>query len=210
MIRLFINWYTEIKQPRGKELNRCLENNFRCKHIDEIINVSDTPLPEGKIKNVAIQGRPTYHDFMNVISHTAKPNDISIIANLDIYFDETILLCHKMTEKDVYALTRWDVWDEKGKDITFLNRHDSQDVWIFKGVPHTIIKADIGLGQPGCDNAFAFLLKKSRYRVSNPSLSIKTYHVHASGTRHYLNGTKQIVKSAPQPYLLLTPTKLTS
>lgn len=208
MTRLFINWYLENKQPRGKELNRCVENNFRSKFIDEIINLSDTKLPEGKIKNIAIEGRPTYNDFLRVISEIAKPNDISIIANLDIYFDETILLCKNMTERDVYALTRWDVWDEKGKDVTFLNRHDSQDAWIFKGKPKLIPAANFGIGVPGCDNAFAFLLKKNGYRVSNPSLTIKAYHYHRDARRNYKNGNKQLVPSAPEPYLLISPSKL--
>lgn len=206
MIRLFVNWYIEKKQPRGKELNLCIEKNFHCEYIDEIVNLSDTPLPEtGKFKNIQIDHRPTYSDFLKVVSDLAQPKDVSIIANMDIYFDETILLTKRMTDRDAYALTRWDV---NAEGITFMNRADSQDVWIFKGKPKEVKGANINLGTPGCDNAMAYLIKKAGYRISNPSLSIKTYHVHSSGTRHYLNGNKQIVKSAPEPYLLLKPTML--
>ena len=204
MIRLFVNWYLENNQPRGKELNRCIEHNYHSKFIDEVINLSDAPLPEGKIKNIPIVGRPTYNDFFKAINEVAMPSDISIIANLDIYFDESILLAKRMDEHDAYALTRWDV---EGKNFVFLNRNDSQDVWVIKGKPK-MVSADFGIGNPGCDNALAYRLKRAGYNVSNPSLSIKTYHVHNSGTRHYMDGNRPLYPAVPQPYLLLAPTKI--
>jgi hypothetical protein len=191
MINLFINIFQHKDPTRQKELDYCFEKNQTNELIDKIIIVNrDT--------------RATYGDFFQAMKD--YPNDINIIANSDIYFDETIEKAHKIKEKQCYALTRWE--DINGRVIDFNARHGkpsppqwSQDAWIFRGSPnligfdyviastkhHTSQNIQFNLGIPGCDNKFAALLKGKGFRVTNPSLSIKAIHKHQTDKRDYPN-----------------------
>lgn len=205
MIRLFINWYEETKQPRGSELNTCIENNFRLPHIDEIVNISDCHLPEGKIVNLDFAFRPTYSNYFKIISEVVEPEDISIIANLDIYFDETILLAKDMQSNECYALSRWETNFDGSKGKQVQDRGDSQDAWIFKGKVKPVPNSDFLLGKLGCDNRIAYELMKAGYEVSNPSKSIRTWHVHQSG---YRPNSQNVKEKIPPPYHRIKPTAI--
>lgn len=186
MINLFINYFEHKDIERKKELDQCVKNNLNNNYIKcIIINSND---------------RLTYNDYFKLINNYTKEDDINIISNLDIYFDDTILYSQKMNYDDCYALTRWDVLSNG--EINFFNRTDSQDCWIFKGKIKNIF-GDFCLGHPGCDNRIAFEIQRSGYNITNPSLTIKSYHIHNSNIRNYTN--KNLVHP---PYLRLNPTEL--
>lgn len=166
-IRLFYNYYKDKDHKRRKEIDFCLEKNINNPLFDIIILESET--------------NPTFNFYIEKINKLSKENDINIICNSDIFFDKTIELIKNIKEKDFYALSRYD-WDNNL--ATFSNQSNSQDVWIFKGRAENI-NADFQLGKPGCDNRIAFEFKKAGYNVTNPSKSIKTYHVHSSNIRRY-------------------------
>lgn len=148
-----------------------------------------------------IQPRPTFNDTFSITKNFSN-DDIFVFANSDIYFDETLLLASSIEHNWCYALTRYDIHRSR---IRFFDRADSQDVWIFRGhIPH-IENADFYYGIAGCDNAIAYLLEQNGYKVTNPSLSIKTYHLHESGLRTFNYKTMEKV---PPPYKLLKPTTL--
>lgn len=191
MINLFVNLFQHKDVSRQKELEYCFEKNEANKLINKIIVVNRDE-------------RATYGDFFNAMND--YPNDINIIANSDIYFDDTIRLVDKITKRQCYALTRWE--DINGHVIDFNERHGkpsppqwSQDAWIFKGSPnlegfHTVVASNnsritktipFNLGIPGCDNKFAALLKEKGFKVTNPSLSIKAIHKHRTDKRDYPN-----------------------
>lgn len=200
---LFINWYNEKNQKRAGELIECLNKNCECKAIDFVINISDVQAPHPKVIQSKYIPRLTFADYFHCINATVTDNDISIIANLDIYFDETLSAVKQMKKDDAYALTRYDV---DGDKTTFFNRTDSQDVWIFKGKIKPVNDAEFYLGIPGCDNAIADRLQRAGYNVTNPSLTVKTYHLHSSNIRNYMNAKGQsVVKPVSRPYKLLTP-----
>jgi hypothetical protein len=189
-MRLIVNYYVDSDQERQKEIEKCLEINSKI--FDEVILLVDDPnVFKPGFLNVYIKNRPQFNDYFNYSS-----NGWNVIANSDIYFDETIKLVDKYSSNHFIALTRYDI----GKDgkARFLNRLDSQDAWIFKG--KTNFEAPFNLGVPGCDNVLAHIAQKAGYKVINPSLSIKTYHLHNSGKRSYTMRDK-----LPPPYLLLTP-----
>ena len=134
------------------------------------------------------------------------PNDINIISNLDIYFNDTINLVREMGVKDVYALTRWEI--DNGEIVPFEHKHHynaeakakhSQDVWVFNGVPKGIL-GNFQIGVPGCDNRIAWEINNARYRLSNPSDKIQCIHKHKEEKRHYT-----IKKPIPPPYLWVMP-----
>jgi hypothetical protein len=170
-INLFTTFYQEKNKDRASELSVCLLNNNTDKNINRVILINGP--------------RPTYKDFFLLTRH--YPDDINIVANTDIFFDESINLLHEMefTDQICLALTRWDRTSEGG--IKRYVDRGSQDAWIFFGAVKNIDKMDASytLGTPGCDNRIARELKDAEYMVYNPSESIRIIHLHKSGIRNY-------------------------
>jgi hypothetical protein len=185
LIHLLTNIYTTPNQQRQAEMDLCLKKNMAL----PFLNIHD------------VQPRPTFKQLFE-LSNNFGSNDIFVIANNDIYFDETLLLANQIKHGEVYALTRYDI---KRGVPRFFDRQDSQDVWIWRGHIKDFNGGEFFQGVAGCDNSIAYQLVANGYKVTNPSLSIKTYHLHESGLRTFDYKTMEKV---PPPYLLLEPTTL--
>ena len=202
MINLFINHYTDGNETRNKELNRCLDANINNHLIDNIFCICNNEgesklLDNEKVSILLIKSRPTYNVFFQIIAKYTGVSDWNIIANTDIYFDNTLNFINRYSKPNtLIALTRWEV---VGKEIKFLNRSDSQDSWIFKG--HPKVNCDFQMGTPGCDNVLAERFSRNGWLVINPSRTIKTYHVHTSNVRNYTSNQRLM-----PPYKLINPT----
>lgn len=159
-INLLSNWFESSVRP--EEFDYCHKKNLMI--FDRVIN---------------LKGRPTFNDFFDVAAKF--PEDVNVIANLDIYFDESIYLSKWITDNEVYCLTRWED-DRAGNIIRFKDRHYghpgewSQDAWVFIG--GIKVDAPFGLGYRGCDNHLAYLFTEKGLKVSNPSEDIRAIHVH--------------------------------
>lgn len=204
MINLFISYYVDKSLARQKELDECLKKNIENPLIKTIYVLVQSEFEGGILDNEKIiqllcPVRPTYNIFFEAIRMFAKDDEWSIISNTDIYFDDSLKNLDKYkTGKPVcFALTRYEILPNM---VQFLNRADSQDCWIIKGKPRHI-EGNFCLGVCGCDNAIADRLMKAGYNVINPSLTIKTYHLHLSGIRNY-----NVNEKVKQPYKLLQPT----
>jgi len=187
---LLINYYIDKNPIRQKEIDFCLEKNIGNPAIKSIVVFHDINcrLPKStKIIPVKYHGRPTYSEYFKYGNNF---NGVKILANSDIYFNETIRFCDKIKENQVYALTRW----QDGKPLRFYNKNNSQDVWVWRGSVN--IESDFGLGVAGCDNKIAYLLQSNGYDVSNPSLTIQAIHYHRSEIRNYRPKDK-----LPGPYM---------
>lgn len=168
-VNLYIAPYTSESQARNDENQACLSENARSLYIDNIYPLQ----PQ--------ETRPTYNDFFAAISQFSGPNDVNIIANTDITFDQTLEWLARMTLNDAFILTRWEV-PRIGVPY-FLNKADSSDVWVIRGLPKVNIMGDLQLGQLGCDCRIAFELKKAGYRVRNFGKVIRSFHHHVSKYR---------------------------
>jgi hypothetical protein len=124
-------------------------------------------------------------------------DDVCVFVNSDIYLDETAELFNLLGDKECWALARW----ENGGCF---NRPDAQDAWAFRGPPPNV-GATFGPGVLGCDNKLAFLIKRCGWKVSNPALSVKCHHLHATGLRRYERGKSPLVAA---PYHTVWPTYL--
>jgi len=167
-INLFIQVYKSGNEERQKELDACLR-------INKGLNINGVPY----FNVIEITERLTFNQMFKLT--LAYPKCINIIANSDIYFDETILECRFMKINDCYALSRWDYINGMAH---LFNRKDSQDVWVFNGS----IDKNIGhynLGIPGCDNKIAWELRANNYNVLNPSKTIHAIHLHNTQYRTY-------------------------
>ncbi len=191
-VSLFTSYWNTGNEERQEEILLCLENNIRNQRIDKIYLLCETELEisDSKVKVIPVKKRPTYNDFFKVMNEVRS--EVSILANADIYFDDTLEQVKYIKGNDCFALSRWDD-KEDGQSILY-DHADSQDVWIFRGIIHNKIKADFEMGQLGCDNRLAHELYVVGYGVSNPAFTIRAHHVHKIENKH------AIENRVPEPY----------
>jgi len=198
MLNLFTSWYSS---SRDIENELCLNNNILNPLINKIYLLSEDskPFPKNeKVVGIRVDKKPTYNDFFKIINQLEP--DISIISNSDIYFDETLNQVFNLKENE-YALSRWDILEDN--TIELFNRKDSQDSWIFKNKIKDI-NGDFSLGIWGCDNRIVYEIQKADYIISNPSLSIKSFHVHKRIKTDLIQKNIRI----PNPYFYIKPSYL--
>lgn len=213
MIRLFTNFYSNHNLARQEEINECLSRNIANPMIDRIyviidsadINLYDFDKSE-KVETILYSKRPTYSYLFQLANTKIIENDITIISNSDIYFEEyaMTLISNYLQPGNCFALSRWD----RGPDGIFrlFERADSQDSWIFRGTIDFINNCDFFLGRPGCDNAISQRIEAAGYTIQNPSVDIRSIHIHNSSIRNYdASDYSQFVE---QPYKLIHPGNL--
>eukprot|EP01041_Mallomonas_annulata_P005995 gene5995-12081_t len=164
-----------------------LSRNLANSAIETIVLMTNqiysfTDLPNiYKIRQVIISGRLTFEKAFKLANagfsyNKNYSNSIVIIANSDIYFDNTLenLQYINFTQK-VLALSKWK-HEHGDESITFSPRTDSQDAWVFSPrLPNELIKQmNFYLGAPRCDNRVARIFVDMGYDVLNP-----VFYVHA-------------------------------
>ena len=147
-------------------------------------------------KVTAPEGRPTFTEMFRM----CKPDMINVIANSDIYFDDTIR--EPIGANEVRALSRWDIQADGSAKLW--DHQDSQDAWIVYGGPHEV-DAPFTMGTPGCDNKLLWILREAGWRVTNPSKTIKAYHLHLVDFRSYLSGESGKARGGAKLYRLPPP-----
>lgn len=210
-VNLFVNWYKEINEQRYDEYFTCLSNNFLNSAIDKIYVLCENILPPNvdlyskKFEFIEVLSRPTYKDIFEIVNSVTGEDDVNIISNTDIYFDDSIRYVEPTLDyKTVYCLTRWNQM-ENGEAV-FHNKKDSQDVWIFRGKMKHFSGGNYTMGIAGCDNKIAHDFNTSGYKLLNPSLSVKAYHLHNTQIRNYKKDG--VVHRLPPPYQFVTPSLL--
>jgi len=199
-VNLFISYYKDKTEERQRELDFCINKNINAGFysIQVLVSTQDIIVSDKLILHVGYE-RPTFNDFFKIMSKPEFSNDINILANTDIFFDDlSQIINYGLCENTCLALSRWDY--PKDGNATHFDRVDSQDTWIFYGSPKIMTSIDFILGKGGCDNRLAYELQQCGYNVINPSKTIKTYHYHNSNLRTWNEIGKPIV---PPPYLLL-------
>ena len=203
---------------RHLETKECLKQNCACPYIDKIILINEKDYSaeysdikgSEKIHQIVLGKRLTYADFLQYV-HKEIPNNVyTILCNADIYFGESLLDLWKINMDDkMLGLLRWDV-PESGRindAKIFGPRADSQDTWIFlsdsiKKRQWDFSKFNFQLGQAGCDNAFAGLILRQKFLISNPAVTFKTFHLHNTNIRNY--DKKDYIRS--DIYINIVPT----
>lgn len=173
---LFFNYYED--KIRQHEIDYCYKKNSEV--FDNVY---------------LIEGRPTFNEIFEQMRNF--PNDINCCCNSDIYFEDLEKI-KKIGKDECWALTRYNVVN--GNKV-FYNKADSQDAWVFNGSPRAI-KAPFTQGLWGCDNRLLFEIMSVGYTIKNPSLSIRTIHVHEFDNRNYKRTDENTVKP---PYLTIKP-----
>lgn len=192
LIHLITNPFVHPDPERNAEIRLCVRRN-RILEMQGVIH---------QITEVW-EDRKTFGELFSL----CLPGMVNVVANADIFLDTTIQKTGYMKKHQAFALSRWDVstWKQGQPVSTLFNRRDSQDTWIIVGEAHRILKeADYFMGIPGCDNRLAHDLLEAGYEVSNPSVTIRTHHLHLTNLRQYTAKTEPV----PGPYHLIQPTSL--
>lgn len=175
MVRLFSTFYPEKNELRKAEYLECLQRNLANPWIDEVcleVEGEVDVFPDSpKLRLKRVRKRPLYDDFFAWIEEVAGPDDISAIANTDIYLGTNLPAAFPLLNKNCcLALARW--------ETDGLNdRNDSQDCWVFRGAVSGV-RGDFPLGVVRCDNRILYELQLAGYLVLNPTFSIKVHHLH--------------------------------
>jgi len=205
MIRLFTCWYDAGNPLRQAELEECLRRNLANPHIRQVVLWKDSgsvPVRESKLWVREEKRQPTFDNLFALASAVCARNDIAVIANSDIRFDDTVALAGNLGSNECYALLRW---EENHKLFSSEDgpRDDSQDAWFFRA-PIPLVGADFSPGRPRCDNGLAYRLWRLGFDLRNPAKSIHIHHLHASSVRNYDSKKYRV----PRPWLHLEPTAL--
>lgn len=183
MIRLIVNRWRESHPARRAELELCAKNNNDNPHIGVVA--------------VDAQQRVTYDALIRAANERiTSSDDISIIANADIYFDDTVVLFAALDLHEVYALSRYDL---RTDGTSIMNPALGIDTWVFRGRIRGV-RADFPIGSWATDVRFNAEILLAGYRLLNPARTIRSYHVHTSGIRNYRSRSEY-----PGPEATITP-----
>lgn len=191
-ITLLVGYYNDPSPQRMAEFVECLKRNITNENISAIHVFDETHdqdaarsvpvLQHTKVVVVPHGSRMRFADYLGYANAYLSGN-IVVVANTDIYFDETLaLLVDYPLVGQLLALTRWDV--QADGSIRFLDHDWSQDAWVFVP-PVPEFPSDWFLGLQGSDGRLAYEATKAGLIVLNPSLSIRVHHLHLSKVWRY-------------------------
>jgi hypothetical protein len=207
---LFIIYWSSPVIERNIEILNTIEQNIKLNIFNTITIFTDhdskKDLKEFKKVEIIVDSRKTYQDIFDYSNmFFSDDNNINVLANSDIEFNETITKIENINSNDFIALTRY---NRKTLNIekSYMNEvSDSQDTWIWKGT-NKLTNCNFYLGVPGCDNRISFKAFDYGYDVRNPSKTIVTYHNHDTDSRP--GSSKSNNMRVERPYCYLKPTEL--
>lgn len=196
---MITQYFKHKDKKRYREIRECLMRNCACSYIDRIVLINERDYSDewgtfkgsDKIHQIVTGQRLKYADFLRFCVENVPSGVHVVLCNADIYFGDSLLDLWKITMADkMFGLLRWDTPGAPEIATIFGPRADSQDSWIFlsdsiKSRTWDYSKFEFQLGQAGCDNAFAGLILRQRFLLTNPALTFRTYHIHESGVRNY-------------------------
>jgi len=195
-----VNLRNEVDPLRKQDIDTCLQNNLNNPLItrvhlltEEVLNFDCFDNSE-KITQKCIGKWLTHQEALRY-ANTLEDNTLCLLANVDIYYDDSLALVHTMNMKGkMFALLRWEHLPDGTKKILHPKRFDMQDTWIFETpVPH--LTGDTKLGVQGGENRFAHDCVSAGLLLYNPCFEIKCYHLHTTEIRG-----GEYYKRIPKPY----------
>lgn len=223
-MRLFIPFYIDKNKDRQEEIIYCARKNmmagfdlitFVCEtkeEADYIVSEADrfdaeVGIPTKTIITTDVSGKRQTFNYMLELMERHDDIGLNVFCNSDIYFlnlkeISDFFYSRPRTPKFSIALSRYDI-SPSGQAEHF-NRADSQDTWVFEGHPKFKPSIEIKFGVAGNDNRFAHEMKEAGFLVINPSIRIRTFHLHLTQVRNYVVDG-QVIERIPPPYHLINP-----
>lgn len=190
-IQLIVQYYRSASTERQLEIDTCLGKNLENPLIstvhlltEELFDLSCFP-NHNKLFQTVIGERLTYEAAFRYANAADTPSgNIWILANADIYFDETLneALSCDMTDT-VFALSRYECDSAGGVAMLPVDQaRGGQDSWFFTTPLRTEqMFTSFFLGIPCCDYRINYKIIHAGYYLINPSLLIRSYHLDLSG-----------------------------
>lgn len=205
-------------EERFKEITDVLNFNLRNKYIARVHILYEDENPTSyvyrdqdanKLVATKVDKQPTYQQLFDYASDTLKRGSVGLIANGDIYFDETIRCMSPMNPESpnmsvppkamprLVALSRRKApqcgknqKDEKfsgAKDLchTYVGSHDA---FMFAPPVRRGITSKLKHTQNqalGAENLVIWEFQAAGYKVINPCTMVRANHLHCSGERNY-------------------------
>lgn len=215
-INLFIQFFIHPNKERQNELKICLKMNvinpyinriFLLNEIDTLYTTEELGCESEKILQFPMGRRMMYSDIIRYVE-VLNIDGYIIIANSDIFFDETvenILKSDMNMKQSVMCQLRYDYDGTPTGIKIFGPRSDSQDTWIYhkkwNNMLYKYIKAfNFNLGKPGCDNHITYLFKICGFSLINDPQLVHTLHYHTTQIRNYTQA--EVIKP---PYIYIIP-----
>jgi hypothetical protein len=193
---LITQWYADGNPTRYQDLYYALEMNIKNKHISQIHLLQEADFEMStfpfKSKKIVLSKTPTKSRLLVSqalqYAQTNLGGEIVILANLDIYFDDSISLLYDsdLNRYTSYFLSRTDHFNHSNTECKypFMGSMDSF-IWI-PPLPKKILgRTDFALGSWGIENRLLFEFEQIGLVGRNPCESITTWHIHSNA---YKNG----------------------
>ena len=194
-IVLLVPWYVDKNHKRQVELELALKKNLSNPYISRVVlfHEKQDTVPEGAGSWIT-KTRTQYKDCYDYANRYCIGQTV-IVANADIYFDETLKALAGVDMKEqALCLTRHELLQGGKLARTANDGGYCQDAWIFKAPIDAW--GEYQFGRIGCDNRTAYELGRTR-KLSNPCYTVRAIHVHHSEIRNYVMGTREAI---PRPW----------
>lgn len=216
-INLIIPYYNVKDKYRYLELKSVFLQNLQNEKIDHIFvffEKSDNFLFDYeflKSSKTSILYINHWHEYAEMIEFANKHlvNEICIIANTDILFDNSIAGLNEINyhDKKIIALTRWQqIYDGSDEYRLTLNPGESNavsfDSYIFRGpIECDLSILNIKFGYAGCDTLLVKRLQfDCLFEIIDPCLDIKSYHIDKSDRDRSIQLTNSYWKGLDYPW----------
>lgn len=193
-INLLVSYYKDKNEDRQKEIDFCLKLNCANKLFLKIIIINETlkdidfiDREDKRIIIINYNNRLKFNDFFKYANQYSNEDTINILINSDIIIgenfnkliDDSII---NMNNKILF-LSRYDV--EKNNEYKINIDYGSFDTFIWKGIIKYTGIGNYFMGIGCCDVKLAHEFYLNKYLLKNPSIDLKTYHIHFSNIRNY-------------------------
>lgn len=218
---LFTQWFKATPEILTYNLY-CLYQNLSNERIDKLVLFTDNcefdTIFNKKLIVVPIQTRLSYKMWMDY-ADKEYPEDIKILSNSDVYFNESLSFLDKINEWEnrLYVLTRKDLTKDGNivpsrgnynpNNTIQINPEICQDAWIYKNKIKSGFNNDYCLGVMGCDNSIRIYAQYSGIEVFSLFNHVELIHVDWRSSKNYTQAEPYISPSGsacPQlPYFKL-------
>jgi hypothetical protein len=212
---LFTQWFKATPEVITYNLY-CLYQNLSNELIDKLVlfvdNYEFNNIFNEKLIVVPIQTRLSYKMWMDY-ADKEYPEDIKILSNSDVYFDESLSFLDQINEWEnrLYVLTRKDLTKDGNIIPSFLvynpnnteqtSPQHCQDAWIYKNK----LEGDFNnynLGVMHCENGFRISAQESGIGVFSLFKNVELTHIDWRSSKTYSQEQYIIPDIRPElPYL---------
>lgn len=194
IVNILTSLYKDSDPFRAEEYRLALQLNLKNPHVEKVHVLwdgeeCDMELDVDNQEKLTItphEGRPSFETLFNYCND--HPGKLWCVCNGDIVLTKDIYKLQSVDmSRNLLALTRWEFVSET--DISIFHENEqpnkySQDTWCFQSPILTPSELQlVYMGKVACDSEISNVYKHYEYPIYNPSIDIKTLHMHMQNKR---------------------------